>query len=136
MEFIQKEIEQSQIPADRIVIGGISQGCVMGLLTGLTSEHKFAGIVSLSGRMPLHNKIMNMATDSNKKTPIFWGHGDVDQIVLCEFGKKAVDLLQGHNYDVRFNTYPGMGHGTCPQEITDLLAFIREVHPEGESTTA
>ncbi|KAF9354710.1 hypothetical protein BGX34_010850 [Mortierella sp. NVP85] len=137
MQIIREEVEVNQIPANRIAIGGFSQGCVMGLLTGLTSEYKFGGIVSLSGYMPLHNKIMNMATDSNKKTPIFWGHGDVDQIVLYEYGKKSVELLQKHKYDVRFHTYR-MAHSSCPQEIRDLLSFLKEVlpPPPQEATTS
>jgi predicted esterase len=138
MQIIREEVEVNQIPANRIAIGGFSQGCVMGLLTGLTSEYKFGGIVSLSGYMPLHNKIMNRATDSNKKTPIFWGHGDVDQIVLYEYGKRSVELLQKHKYDVRFHTYPRMAHSSCPQEIRDLISFLKEVlpPPPQEATTS
>ncbi|KAF9948486.1 hypothetical protein BGZ65_008034 [Modicella reniformis] len=132
MQIVREEVEVNNIPANRIAIGGFSQGCVMGLLTGLTSEYKFAGIISLSGYMPLHKKIMNMASDSNKKTPIFWGHGDFDQIVLYEFGKKSVDLLQKHKYNVRFNTYPRMAHETCPKEIADILAFLKEILPAEE----
>lgn len=136
MQIIREEVEVNQIPANRIAIGGFSQGCVMGLLTGLTSEYKFAGIVSLSGYMPLHKKIMTMATDSNKKTPIFWGHGDADQIVLYEYGQKSVELLQQNKYDVRFRTYPRMAHGSCPQEIKDILSFLKEVLPQEEATTS
>ncbi len=80
VQIIQEEMAKNKIPANRIVIGGFSQGCVLGLLTALTSELKFAGVVSLSGYMPLHTKIMDMATDANKKTPFFFGHGDADQV--------------------------------------------------------
>jgi predicted esterase len=44
------------IPANRIVVGGFSQGCVLSLLTGLTSEYKFAGIVGCSGWLGLGSK--------------------------------------------------------------------------------
>lgn len=132
MQIVREEVEVNNIPANRIAIGGFSQGCVMGLLTGLTSEYKFAGIISLSGYMPLHKTIMNMVSDSNRKTPIFWGHGDADQVVMYKFGQKSVQLLQENKYNVRFNTYPRMAHSTCPQEIRDLLAFLKEILPEGE----
>lgn len=73
------------VPANRIVLGGFSQGCVLALLTGLTAEYKFAGLVALSGYMPMHTKIMNMVSDASKKTPIFWGHGDADQVCTGSF---------------------------------------------------
>jgi len=129
MQIVRDEVEQSNIPANRIVIGGFSQGCVMGLLTALTSEYKFAGIVSLSGYMPLHTKIMNMVSDANRKTPIFWGHGDADQVVCYAYGEQSVELLKKNKFDVRFNTYRDMDHGTCQQEIQDLLRFLLESIP-------
>ncbi|KAF9583596.1 hypothetical protein BGW38_009087 [Lunasporangiospora selenospora] len=130
MQIVRDEIEENGIPANRIVIGGFSQGCVMGLLTGLTAEYKFAGIVSLSGYVPLHKKFMNMVSDANRKTPIFWGHGDADQVVRYPYGVNSVDLLKANKYNVNFNTYPGMGHGSCNQEIRDLLAFLKQTIPE------
>lgn len=82
MEIIREEIEVHGVPANRIVLGGFSQGCVLALLTGLTAEYQFAGLVALSGYMPMHAKIMNMVSDASKKTPIFWGHGDADQVIF------------------------------------------------------
>ncbi|KAI8598516.1 Phospholipase/carboxylesterase/thioesterase [Dissophora ornata] len=137
MQIVREEVEENGIPANRIVVGGFSQGCVMGLLTGLTSEYKFAGIVSFSGYMPLHNKIMNMATDANRKTPILWGHGDADQVVNYDYGVQSVELLKKNKFNVKFNTYRNMGHGSCPQEIRDLLAFLKEtIPPTADAATA
>ena len=44
------------IPADRIVLGGFSQGGAMSLLAGLTTERKLGGIAVMSGWLPLRNK--------------------------------------------------------------------------------
>lgn len=80
MELVREEVDKNNIPANRIVLGGFSQGCVLSLLTALTSEYRFAGVTALSGYLPLHTKIMTMVSDANRKTPIFWGHGDSDQV--------------------------------------------------------
>lgn len=80
MQIIREEVERNKIPTNRIVIGGFSQGCVLGLLTALTSEYRFGGIVALSGYMPLYDRIMTIAADANRKTPVFWGHGDADTV--------------------------------------------------------
>lgn len=80
MELVREEVDRNKIPANRIVLGGFSQGCVLSLLTALTSEYRFAGVTALSGYLPLHSKIITMVSDANRKTPIFWGHGDADQV--------------------------------------------------------
>ncbi|KAG0052124.1 hypothetical protein BGZ83_002950 [Gryganskiella cystojenkinii] len=129
MEIIKDEVN-SGIPANRIVVGGFSQGCVMGLLTALTAEYKFAGVVSLSGYLPLHSKLMTMVSDANRKTPIFWGHGDADQVVRHSYGQKSVEILQKNKFNVKFNTYRHLGHGSSPQELRDLLVFLQETLPE------
>ncbi|GJJ79109.1 phospholipase/carboxylesterase [Entomortierella parvispora] len=130
MDIINEEIEQNKIPADRIVIGGFSQGCVLGLLIGLTSEQKLAGIIGLSGHIPLPEKIMDLATEANRKTPIFYGHGDSDLVVKYEHGKQSVQLLKDNKYNVQFQTYPHLDHSANDQELRDILAFLLEVIPK------
>ncbi|KAG0348278.1 hypothetical protein BG004_005506 [Podila humilis] len=128
-EIVREEIEVHGIAADRIVLGGFSQGCVVALLTGLTSEFRFAGLVALSGYMPMHEKVMTMASDASKTTPIFWGHGDADQMVKYEYGEQSVALLEKHKYNVQFKTYHNMGHSSSLQELRDLLEFLKETIP-------
>lgn len=55
-QLVSAEVD-SGIDAGRIVIGGFSQGAAMSLLTGLTTERKLAGVVSLSGWVVLRNKV-------------------------------------------------------------------------------
>jgi len=52
---IRQEVE-SGLDASRIVLGGFSQGGVMSLLGGLTSERKLGGVVVLSAWLPLQAK--------------------------------------------------------------------------------
>ena len=57
-KLIESELDElaPSVPANRIVLGGFSQGGAMSLLTGLTSERKLAGVVCLSGWVPLRGK--------------------------------------------------------------------------------
>ncbi|KAG0352709.1 hypothetical protein BG005_007900 [Podila minutissima] len=129
MKIIREEIEEHGVPANRIVLGGFSQGCVLALLTGLTAEYNFAGLVALSGYMPMHTKIMDMVSEASKKTPIFWGHGDADQMVRYEYGRQSVELLEKHKYNVEFKTYHNMGHSASNEELRDMLEFFRKTIP-------
>ena len=54
-QLITAEVDGG-IPADRIVIGGFSQGGAMSLLTAGTSERKLAGAAILSAWLPLRQK--------------------------------------------------------------------------------
>lgn len=56
-DLITLEGKDSNIPPERIVIGGISQGGAVGLLAGLTSQRQLAGIFALSTYIPLRGKI-------------------------------------------------------------------------------
>ena len=55
MSLIDREVARG-IPAHRIVLAGFSQGCAMALHTGLRLPHKLAGIMALSGYLPLADR--------------------------------------------------------------------------------
>ncbi|KAJ9086390.1 hypothetical protein DSO57_1004451 [Entomophthora muscae] len=131
-QFIQAEIDAG-IPANRIVIGGFSQGCVVSLLTMLKSERSFAGMIGLSGYLPLHKKISSMASEASKKTPIFWGHGESDEIVAFHLGKMTNEYLSKAGYQIEFNAYPGMAHSACNEEIVAMSHFLSNVLPPTDS---
>lgn len=56
-ELITAEISAGLDPS-RIVLGGFSQGASMSFLTGLTIKEKLAGLVCLSGWLPLREKFL------------------------------------------------------------------------------
>jgi predicted esterase len=55
-ELVSLEMKNNNIPSDRIIIGGISQGSAVSILTALTSTRPFAGVFILSGYIPLRKK--------------------------------------------------------------------------------
>ena len=62
-ELVAAEVDAG-IPADRIIVGGFSQGGVMSLLTGLTSERKLGGVVVMSSWLPLKAKFKAVSTNA------------------------------------------------------------------------
>jgi lysophospholipase-1 len=87
-----------------------------------------------------------MTTPDALCTPIFWGHGMVDQLVQLDFSRKSVELLTtklgviqgqpGAFGGLSYHLYDGMGHATNQREIDDLKAFIKSAVPfeEGVKT--
>ncbi|KAK7433200.1 hypothetical protein QQZ08_000135 [Neonectria magnoliae] len=128
-DLIQEEIT-SGIPADRIVLGGFSQGGAMALLSGLTFTAKLAGIVGLSSWLLLSQAFHNMISpqDANRQTPVLMYHGDQDPVVHTNRGKLSADKLKELGYNVTWKTYP-MGHSACLEELDDVEVFLRERLP-------
>ena len=104
--MIQQEID-SGIPADRIVLGGFSQGGAMSIFSGLTAPFQLAGIVGLSSYLLLSLKFKDLVPKEayNKNTPVFMGHGDRDPVVQTNLGKQSYELLKGMGYNVTWKTY-------------------------------
>jgi phospholipase/carboxylesterase len=114
------------VPASRTVLMGFSQGCAMALMTGLRAKERLAGIVGLSGYLPLAARTAAEATDANRLTPIFMGHGLRDGVVPHDRGAATRDRLRLLGYDIEWHDYP-MQHSTCPEEIGDVNRFLLKV---------
>lgn len=128
--LIQSEID-SGIPADRIVIGGFSQGGAMSLFSGLTANLKLGGIVALSSYLLLSLKFAEWLPKPcpNQETPIFMAHGDSDQVVNTELGRKSFNLLKEAGFNADFKIYPDMAHSACVEELDDAENFLTERLP-------
>ncbi|KAK0613138.1 Phospholipase/carboxylesterase/thioesterase [Bombardia bombarda] len=129
--LIQHEIDAG-IPADRIVLGGFSQGGAMSLFAGLTAMARLAGIVALSSYLPLSLRFAELLPKPqfNEQTPVLMAHGDADQVVNFQLGKTSFEYLEERGYNVSLKVYPGMGHSACLEELNNVEAFLRERLPE------
>ena len=58
--------EKNGIPANRIMLGGFSQGGAVALYSALTSSKNMAGIIALSTWLPLHKSFPGVS-DGYKK---------------------------------------------------------------------
>ena len=114
------------MPPHRIVLAGFSQGCAMALLAGLRHKERLAGIVGMSGYLPLASSTAAERSDANALTPIFLAHGRQDNVVDVERGRASRDSLQALGYAVDWHEYP-MAHSVCMEEIADLNAWLLKV---------
>ncbi len=117
---------QRGIAASRIVLAGFSQGCAMALHTGLRYHDTLAGIVALSGYLPLTDQLAIERSPANAKTPIFMAHGIRDTVVIPANGQASRDLLCSLDYPVQWHTY-AMPHCVIAPEVVDISAFLRQV---------
>ena len=114
------------IPAERIVLAGFSQGCAMALHTGLRLPQRLAGIMALSGYLPLAERITAERHAANAQTPVFMAHGTQDPVVAIARGEASRDALAALGQPVVWRSYP-MPHSLHPKEISDISAFLAQV---------
>ena len=114
------------IPTERIVLAGFSQGCAMTLQTGLRLPERLAGMICLSGYLPLAGSVAAERHPANQDTPIFMAHGTMDPVVQISRAEASREQLQSLGYKVQWHTYP-MPHAVCPDEILAIGEFLRSV---------
>jgi phospholipase/carboxylesterase len=120
--LIAREHERG-VPDERIVLAGFSQGGAIALAAGLCHAQELAGIVALSTYLPISEVIARDRHAANAATPIFWGHGSADPVVVMQRGIDSRDRLQALGYQVDWHTYP-MPHAVCAEEIADLRRWL------------
>ena len=94
------------VPADRIVLAGFSQGCAMTLMTGLRHGERLAGLVGLSGYLPLAAKAEAERHATNRDTPIFLAHGRMDPVIPIARAIASRDALKALGHPVEWHEYP------------------------------
>lgn len=124
-ELIEQEASRG-VAYENIVLAGFSQGCAMSLQVGLRFPHALAGIMALSGYLPLANSLALERSEANSKTPIFMAHGVWDAVITLDRAEASVDALEKLGYQVDWNTYP-MEHSLHPDELVDISRFLTMV---------
>lgn len=123
-DLIAREIARG-IPAERIVLAGFSQGCAMALQTGLRYPQRLAGLMCLSGYLPLADTIAEERHAANQDTAIFMAHGRGDGVVLINRAEASRDLLQQLGYHVEWHEYM-MQHSVCAEEVDDISRWLQQ----------
>jgi len=129
--LIEREVARG-IPAERIVLMGFSQGCAMTLMAGLRHPQRLAGLVALSGYLPLPASLAAERSEANAGTPIFMAHGSADSVVVISRAQSSREQLQALGYEIEWHDYP-IEHSVCLEEIQDLNAWLlqRLAKPDG-----
>jgi phospholipase/carboxylesterase len=123
--FIAREKARG-IPASRIALAGFSQGCAMTIQTGLRHPEKLAGMLCLSGYVPLADKLAAERTEASLATPVFMAHGLHDNVVPFSRAEQSRDLLVSLGCQVEWHAYT-MQHSVCLEEVQAISAWLKKV---------
>lgn len=126
-ELVLEQIKQN-IPAERIIIGGFSQGAAVAMALLALLDIKIGGVVGLSGFCPADKAVREKVKSANFTTPAFQGHGDVDPVVPFAWGQETAELYKSLGFsDWSFHKYSGVPHSTSEEELIDVVKFLAKV---------
>jgi phospholipase/carboxylesterase len=124
-QLIDREVDRG-VPASRIVLAGFSQGCAVALGAGLRHPQRLAGLVGMSGYVPLADTSAAERHPASQGLPVFLAHGRNDGIVPLARGVDGRDLLQRLGCDLEWHDYP-MEHSVCMEEVVALNHWLLKV---------
>ncbi len=122
-KFINEVKMKYNLPSNKIVLSGFSQGCMMVINLGLISEEKFNCIVGFSGKV-IDKKDLG---ERKKNSPnMLLVHGDADEVVPVSNILEAKDFLIRNNINVNTQIIKNCGHN-IPVEASSLaLNYIKK----------
>lgn len=126
-KIVKAEIDNG-ISADKIIVGGFSQGGALALHVGLRSPYSLGGCVALSTWLPLSHEYPEALSTSATSLPIFQAHGTSDSVVRFDWGTSSHNIIKTliTNPAPVFKSIQNMGHTSHPQEMAAVYAFLNE----------
>jgi len=119
--FVDEIKNEFNLENDKICLSGFSQGCMMSINLGLTSNEKYSCVVGFSGKI-IDQEYLKI----NKKaaTNVLLIHGDADEIVSPHFMLEAKDFFIRNNIDITTHLIKDCGHHIPIEASSIALNYI------------
>ena len=122
-KLIDEVKEKNELTANKIGIGGFSQGCMIALQTGIKRKDKINSIIGYSGKL-IDKK--HLEKNVNSRPNIILMHGDTDQVVTIDGLLEAKDFFNKQDYEIETKIFKNCEH-RIPTEGSSLgLQFIKK----------
>ena len=120
-KFIDEIKKEFNLTNDKICLSGFSQGCMMSLNVGLTSEENFLCIIGFSGKI-INKDNLKLRVKNSTETLLI--HGEVDQVVPSTHLLEAKDFLIRNNIDVKTLLIKNCDHHIPIEASSTALNYI------------
>ena len=120
-EFIEEIKKEFNFKNNQICLSGFSQGCMMSLNVGLTTEEEFACIVGFSGKI-IDQENLKIRIKNSTNTLLI--HGEVDQVVPSTHLLEAKDFLIRNNVEVQTLLIKNCDHHIPVEASSTALNYI------------
>lgn len=120
-------IEAAGISAERILIGGFSQGACLASEFVARHPRRYGGLLAFSGGLIGPPGTPRDYAGTLDGTPIFLGCSDVDPHIPVERVHETTATFRQMGAQVREAIYPGMAHTIVPDEIVHAQRIVDAV---------
>ena len=120
-KFIDEIKNEFNLTNDKICLSGFSQGCMMSLNVGLTSDEKFLCIIGFSGKI-IDKDDLKLRIKNSTETLLI--HGDADQVVPSTNLLEAKDFLIRSNIEVQTLLIKNCDHHIPIEASSTALNYI------------
>lgn len=124
---IVEQIEAAGIPAEKIMIGGFSQGSCLSSEYVARNAKKYGGLFVFSGGVIGPPGTPRDYEGSLEGTPVFLGCSDVDFHIPVERVHESADVFEQLGGTVDKRIYPNMGHTVNMDEIEAVKAIAQKL---------
>ena len=122
-QYIEEIKLKYKLKNSQICISGFSQGCMMSINVGLTSNESFNCIVGFSGKIIDKD---DLSSRIKTKTNILMLHGDLDPIVPPSSLLDAKDFLIRHKINIETLMIKNCDHHIPVEASSAALNFIKK----------
>jgi len=121
-KFIEEIKNEYGLKNSQICLSGFSQGCMMSINLGLTSNENYNCIVGFSGKVINQEDLIKRKTSSTK---MFLIHGNKDEIVSSTFLLEAKDFLIRNAIEVETKMIENCEHHIPVEASSAALNYIK-----------
>lgn len=123
-EFINKMLEQYDVPDEKLALAGFSQGTMMSLYAAPRREKRIAGVLGYSGALI---GAETLAVEGVHKVPMHLIHGDMDSVVPVQAYHMAKAALVNSGFPVTGGVTRGLVHSIDEDGIESGAGFLQSV---------
>ena len=122
-KYINEVKELYKLNNSKICLSGFSQGCMMSINIGLTSDENFNCVVGFSGKIIDKN---NLAKRISSTTKMLLLHGDKDAVVPSSNLLEAKDFLLRNKIEVETNMISDCDHHIPIKASSIALSYLKK----------
>lgn len=121
------QIEAAGMPAEKIMIGGFSQGACLSSEYVARNAKRYGGVFILSGGVIGPPDTPRNYAGSMSSTPVFLGCSDIDFHIPVARVHESADVFEALGANVDKRIYPNMGHTVNLDEIEAVKAMAQKL---------
>ncbi len=122
LHAVRQTRREYHVHSERVYLAGFAEGATLAYRLGLAFPDKVAGVISLNGHLPRHERPLLRLPDV-RSLRVFIGHGIANSVVPLSMARQDHRLLYAAGLPVEMHTYP-TNHRLHPDMLRDINRWV------------